>query len=66
MRLVVFEGRMGWYWRLQARNNRVLAIGGEPFSSARAARRSFRSLSAKMWRGSGTQTIVVPRRRKRR
>lgn len=40
MRLVVFQRRKGWYWRLVARNNRILAIGGEPFSSARAAIRS--------------------------
>ncbi len=40
MTLVIFEGRLGWYWRLVAGNNRPIAIGAEPFSSKAAARRA--------------------------
>lgn len=36
MKVVIVEGRLGWYWRLVARNGRVLAIGAEPFSSKTA------------------------------
>ncbi len=74
MKLVVFERRKGWYWRLVARNNRILAIGGEPFSSARAAKRSFTNLRdlfewarhrQSIWIG-GIQFVEVPLRKGRR
>jgi hypothetical protein len=41
LRVIVFKRRLGWYWKLQAHNNRTIAIGGEPFSSPRSAKRSF-------------------------
>jgi uncharacterized protein YegP (UPF0339 family) len=37
MTLVILRRKRGYYWRLVARNNRVLAIGAEPFASRRAA-----------------------------
>lgn len=45
-RLVVFRRRLGWYWRLVARNNRVLAVGAEPFASERSAVRAFERVLA--------------------
>jgi hypothetical protein len=41
LRVQFFRGRKGWHWRLRAGNNRIVAIGGEPFSSERSCRRSF-------------------------
>jgi uncharacterized protein YegP (UPF0339 family) len=41
MRVEVFKRRKGWYWRLRAGNNRIVAIGGEPFKTQRSCTRSF-------------------------
>lgn len=34
----------GWYWTLRAPNNRVLAVGAEPFTTLSSARRGFLTL----------------------
>ena len=49
MKLIITKRRRGWYWRLVAANGRTVAIGGEPFSSARTARRSFNDLHAALF-----------------
>jgi uncharacterized protein YegP (UPF0339 family) len=43
MKLYVYEGRRRgqWYWRLRARNGRIVAVGGEAFTSARKALASY-------------------------
>ena len=40
MILEIFESTAGWYWRLKAKNGKIVAIGGESFSSAYEAKRS--------------------------
>lgn len=42
-RLIITKGRRGWYWKLRAGNNRNVSLGGEPFSSKRAALRGFKT-----------------------
>lgn len=69
-RLIVYEGRLGWYWRFVAANNRALAIGAEPFSSKHKARDAFTlTLRATLWRTEAlAQAIPVeirPRKRRR-
>lgn len=70
MKLVVFQRRLGWYWRLVARNKKKRAIGGEPFSSASAAVRGFKSLHTDLcqsppWRGELEVEIVRKKKKKR-
>lgn len=43
-RLEIEKRRKGWHWRLRAGNNRIIAIGGEPFSSHAAAVRAFQTV----------------------
>lgn len=67
LRLIIFRGRLGWYWRLVSGNNRVVAIGGEPFATAGGARRGFEggvydSLYARAWRVD--VEAQLPRRRR--
>lgn len=38
MKLIILRRRLGWYWRLVAKNGRILAVGAEPFSSKHKAR----------------------------
>jgi len=45
-KLVIFERRLGWYWKVLAANNRKQGIGGEPFSSSRSALTSFQRFRA--------------------
>ncbi len=54
LRVVVFKRRLGWYWRLHAHNNRTLAVGAEPFSSARAAKRSFDAMYDRLYANAWT------------
>lgn len=63
LRLIIFRGRLGWYWRLVAGNNRVVAIGGEPFATAGSARRSFNTLIV---RGRHSREFIEPQPVKRR
>lgn len=39
-RVQIFYSRLGWYWRVVAANNRILAVGGEPFKTPANARRA--------------------------
>ena len=46
MKLVILRRKRGWYWRLVAKNGRIVAIGGEPFARPSTARKAFVSLFA--------------------
>lgn len=50
MRLVIFKRRLGWYWKLVAKNGRTVAIGGEPFRTAIGVKRSFEVMRTKLAR----------------
>lgn len=41
LRVQFFRRGRRWYWRIRAGNNRIIAIGGEPFASERSCKRSF-------------------------
>lgn len=41
LRVQFFRRGRRWYWRVRAGNNRIIAIGGEPFSSECSCKRSF-------------------------
>lgn len=68
MKLWIFKRRLGWYWRFTARNGRVLAVGGEPFSRERDALRAFKALRHQMARFAfyGIVPLPLPRKRGRR
>ncbi len=67
MKLYVYEGRRRgqWYWRLRARNGRIVAVGGEAFSSARKALASYERVTAAIGRGAAPSYVRVYPRRKR-
>ena len=46
MTLVILRRKRGYYWRLVAKNGRIVAVGGEPFARASAARKAFASMVA--------------------
>ena len=47
VKVIYYKDRRGkWRWRLVARNNRIIANGGEPYASLSNARRAFDSLRA--------------------
>jgi uncharacterized protein YegP (UPF0339 family) len=46
--LVLLKGRKGFHWRLVAANNRIIAIGGEPFATKGNALRAFKAARVKM------------------
>ncbi len=60
MRLVLSKRRLGWYWRLVAKNGRIVAIGGEPFSSKNKAQLSFLRLRIAFWRFETQETTSLP------
>lgn len=59
MTLIIFRRPTGWFWRLVARNKRIVAIGAEPFASARNAERSFH----RMFQAAHTGTFKLVVRR---
>lgn len=67
MRLIIFEGVRGgkFYWRFVAGNNRTIATGAEPFSSASNAKRAFMTAKSQITR-FGFYGIVKLKARKRR
>jgi uncharacterized protein YegP (UPF0339 family) len=38
------EAQSAWYWRLRARNGRIVADGGEGYASKRGCRRAINNL----------------------
>jgi uncharacterized protein YegP (UPF0339 family) len=49
LRVSVFMGADGeWYWRLRARNGRIVAVGGEGYTRRNDCLRAFKRFVLKM------------------
>lgn len=69
MKLVLFQRRLGWYWRLVAGNGRTDRDGAPPFASKRNARRGAAAAlceAAARYHDEGMPLDVQPLKRKAR
>lgn len=61
MRFVIYPGKSGdWYWKLVAKNNRSIAIGGEGYNSPGNARRAIKTFRAAVGNAPIVQEKPMP------